>query len=250
MENNVTQTLGIIGSGPVGSAVARLAVSAGWNVILSNSRGPETLGDLVSELGERAQAATPGEAAAGDLVVAAVPLIAYTRLPQAALAGKVVIDTMNYAPDRDGRIAQLDASELTSSELVQRHLSGARVVKAFNNITPKHLAALARPSGAADRSALPVAGDDAAAKEQTAALLNDLGYDSVDLGGLAESWRFSPNTPLYALAYAGEGMPSGASMQELLAWFAQTPGGPVPAHQIKQLADDTVRASAGVSFDD
>ena len=166
------------------------------------------------------------------------------------LAGKVVLDTMNYAPDRDGRIALLDSDELTSSELVQRHLSGARVVKAFNSITPKHLTALARPAGAPDRSALPIAGDDAAAKQTAAALLDDLGHDAVDLGALAQSWRSSPNTPLYALAYAGEEMPSGVSMQELLAWFAQTPGGPVPASRIRQLADESVRAPAGVSFDD
>ena len=245
----MTRTLGILGSGQVGSAVARLAVSAGWKVVLSNSRGPQTLGDLVSELGARARADTAaGAAAAGDLVVAAVPLIAAARLPQAALVGKVVIDTTNYAPDRDGRLAPLDSDELTSSELVQHHLPGARVVKAFNNITPRHLTALARPAQAPDRSGLPIAGADAAAKEQAVALLDGLGFDAVDLGGLAESWRFSPNTPLYAVVYAGEPMPSGADLPELLAWFASTPGGPVPATQIAELAADTVRAPAAVSF--
>ena len=154
---------------------------------------------------------------------------------------------MNYAPDRDGRIADLDADALTSSELVQRHLSGARVVKVLNSITPQHLTALARPTGAADRSALPLAGDDAAAKRVATALLDDLGFDAVDVGGLSESWRFGPSTPLYALAYAGEPMPAGAGMPELLAWFAQTPGGPVPAEQVRQTALATVRAPAGVA---
>lgn len=245
----MVSTLGVLGSGPVGSAIARRAVAAGWEVVVSNSRGPETLGELVSELGDSARAATAAEAAAaGDMVVAAVPLIAYTQLPHGALAGKVVLDTMNYAPDRDGRLAALDADELTSSELVQHHLPDAHVVKVFNNITPKHLAAVARPAGSPDRSGLPIAGDDDAAKEQTAALLDDLGFDAVDLGGLAESWRFSPNTPLYAVVYAGAPMPSGVGLPELLAWFATTPGGPVPAGTIRQLAADTVRAPAAVSF--
>lgn len=243
------QTLGIIGSGPVGSTVARLAVAAGWNVVISNSRGPQTLTGLTAELGERARAATAAEAAAaGDLVVVAVPLIAHAQLPRDVLTGKVVIDTMNYAPDRDGQLPELDSDELTSSELVQRHLNGARVVKAFNNITTPHLAALARPSGTPGRCALPIAGDDHDAKAEVSALLDDLGYDAADIGGLAESWRFSPNTPLYCLVYAGEQPPADKTMPELLAWFAQTPGGPVPAEQVKQLAMTTTRGPAGVSL--
>lgn len=243
------QTLGIIGSGPVGTTVARLAVAARWNVVISNSRGPQTLTDLVAELGEQARAATAAQAAAaGDLVVAAVPLIAHTQLPQHVLTGKVVIDTMNYAPDRDGQLPELDSDKLTSSELVQRDLAGARVVKAFNNITTPHLAALARPSGTPSRCALPIAGDDQDAKARVSALLDDLGYDAADIGGLAESWRFSPNTPLYALVYAGEQPPVGKTIPELLAWFAQTPGGPVPAQQVKLLAETTARGPAGISL--
>jgi 8-hydroxy-5-deazaflavin:NADPH oxidoreductase len=196
----VAKTLGLIGSGMIGSTLARLAVAAGWNVVLSNSRGPETLGDLVAELGEHARAATPAEAAeAGDLVVVTVPLHAYDQLPREALAGRTVIDTLNYYPERDGRIAELDSVELTSSELVQRHLAGARVVKAFNSIGAKQLSSLARPTGESDRSALPIAGDDAAAKAEVAELLDALGYDAVDVGSLAESWRSEPNTPLYCL---------------------------------------------------
>lgn len=145
----MTKILGLIGSGMIGSAVARLAVAAGLDVVLSNSRGPETLADLVAELGEHARADTPEEAArAGDIVVATVPLKAHERLPVAALAGKTVIDTMNYYPDRDGRLAALDSGELASSALVQRQLAGARVVKAFNNIDFHRLATSARPAGA------------------------------------------------------------------------------------------------------
>ncbi|MFD0788421.1 NADPH-dependent F420 reductase, partial [Micromonospora azadirachtae] len=148
-------TLGLIGSGYIGGTLARLAVDAGFDVVLSNSRGPETLRDLVDELGPRARAATPLEAAqAGDLVVVSVPLKAYTAVPPEPLAGKVVMDTNNYYPQRDGQIAELDSGATTSSELLQRHLPQARVVKVFNNINYRHLRTLPRPAGAADRSAL------------------------------------------------------------------------------------------------
>ncbi|MBW8822056.1 MAG: NAD(P)-binding domain-containing protein, partial [Streptomyces sp.] len=161
----MNKTLAFIGSGNVGGTLARLAVAAGLDVVLSNSRGPESLAGLVAELGPRARAATPAEAAeAGDLVVVSIPLSAYEQIPAQPLAGKIVIDTLNYYPERDGRIAELDANELTSSELVQRHLADSRVVKAASNIVVSQLFSLARPSGAPDRSAMPIAGDDAAAK--------------------------------------------------------------------------------------
>ncbi|MFE5113657.1 NADPH-dependent F420 reductase [Streptomyces sp. NPDC056663] len=240
-------TLGLIGSGVVGKALARLAVDTGWNVVLSNSRGPHTLTGLVSTLGERARAATPTEAAqAGDLVVAAIPLHAYDQLPRTHLDGKTVIDAMNYDPKRDGAFAQLDSDELTSSELVQAHLPQSHVVKMFNNITDTHLLALARPSGAPDRSALPLTGNDANAKVQAADLLDYLGFDAVDLGALADSWRFGPNTPLYALSYAGEPPAGLGGPQELYRWFLQAPAVPLPAGQVRQLAATTVRGPAGL----
>ena len=158
-------TIGLIGSGHIGGTVARLAVAAGYDVVVSNSRGPETLRELVGELGPRARAATAAEAAAaGDIVVVSVPFKAYQAVPAEPLAGKVVIDTNNYYPQRDGQFAELDDASATCSELLQRHLAGAQVVKVFNNIFFKHLGSLARPAGAADRTALPIAGDDAAAK--------------------------------------------------------------------------------------
>ncbi|GAA2471662.1 NADPH-dependent F420 reductase [Streptomyces longisporus] len=229
------RTLAIIGSGMIGAAVARLAVAAELDVVLSNSRGPQTLADLVGELGPRARAGTPAEAArAGDLVVAAIPLKAYDRLPAAALAGRTVIDTMNYYPDRDGRLAELDAGALTSSALVQRHLAESRVVKAFNNIDFRRLFTSARPAGAPDRSALPVAGDDPTAKTEAAALLDALGYDAVDIGTLADSWRTQPGTPVYVQPYMGE-RPEGLSQEEGQRWFFETPGVPVPAARVKEL---------------
>ncbi|MEV6019255.1 MULTISPECIES: NAD(P)-binding domain-containing protein [unclassified Streptomyces] len=197
-------TLGLIGSGHIGGTLARLAVDAGLDVVLSNSRGPETLGDLVAELGPRARAATPAEAgAAGDWVVVTVPLKAFDRIPVAPLSGKTVIDTGNYYPERDGEIAALKDGTTTESQLLQGHLPNAHVVKGFNNIFFQHLGALARPKGAPDRTALPVAGDDPAAVEHAAELLDLLGFDALAYGGLADSWRSQPGTPVYGLPYAG-----------------------------------------------
>jgi hypothetical protein len=197
-------TVGLIGSGNIGSTVARLALAAGYDVVLSNSRGPGTLAGLVDELGPGARAATPAEAAqAGDLVVVTVPLKAYRDVPVEPLAGKVVIDTNNYYPERDGRIAELDDGSTTTSQLLQDHLRGARVVKAFNNIFFRHLRSLARPAGAADRTALPIAGDDADAKSAVTAFLDAIGFDAVDAGPLAEGRRFERDTPPYVHPYAG-----------------------------------------------
>ncbi len=236
-----TRTLGLIGSGMIGSALARLAVGAGLDVVLSNSRGPETLSELVAELGGHARAGTTAAAAlAGDLVVATVPLSACERLPAPALAGKTVIDTMNYYPDRDGSIAELDAGTMTSSALVQRHLPGSRVVKAFNNADFHRLLTLARPSGAPDRSALPIAGDDAAGKDQVAQLMDALGYDAVDIGTLADSWRSEPGSPVYVQPYL-PARPEGMSPEEGRRWFFDTPGIAMPASRVKELADAAIR---------
>jgi 8-hydroxy-5-deazaflavin:NADPH oxidoreductase len=192
-------TVGFIGSGMIGGTVARLSVAAGYQVVLSNSRGPETLKDLVAELGPLASAATSEEAAAaGDLVVVSVPLHACPHLPAGALAGRTVLDTGNYYPQRDNQIPELDSGALTSSAWLQRQLPGAEVVKVFNNIFFKHLRSLARP---ADRIYLPIAGDDAAAKAAVAEFLDSIGYGAVDAGTLAESWRQEPGTPVYGAPY-------------------------------------------------
>lgn len=203
-------TIGFIGSGNIGGTVARLAVAAGYDVVVSNSRGPETLRDLVAELGPRARAGSAADAAAaGDIVVVSVPFKAYQAVPAEPLAGKPVIDTNNYYPQRDGNVAELDDASTTSSELLQRHLAGAGVVKVFNNIYSKHLSSLARPSGSADRSALPIAGDDAAAKRAVVEFLDAIGYDAVDVGALADGWRFQPDTPAYGPPYGSFTDPAG-----------------------------------------
>lgn len=190
--------IGLIGAGHIGSQVARLAVKHGYDVVISNSRGPETLADLVAELGPRARAATPAEAgAAGDLVVVTVPLKNYRDVPATPLAGKIVIDTNNYYPERDGHIPELDEESTTTSELLQAHLPSSKVVKAFNHIYASQITTDGRPAGAKDRRALAIAGDDAQAKATVARLLDEFGFDTVDIGPLRESWRIQRDTPGY-----------------------------------------------------
>jgi len=191
-------TIGFIGSGLIGGTVARLAIAAGHDVVLSNSRGPETLADLVADLGPRATAATSTEAAErGDIVVVSIPLKAYREVPVEPLAGKIVIDTNNYYWQRDGHFAELDHKSATSAGLLQDHLPTSKVVKAFNHIQFEELGHQGQPASSADRRALAIAGDDAAAKSTVTALLDSFGYDVVDAGPLAQSWRYEPDHPAY-----------------------------------------------------
>jgi 8-hydroxy-5-deazaflavin:NADPH oxidoreductase len=196
-------TVGIIGSGMIGGTVARLSVAAGYHVVVSNSRGPETLDELVAELGPLASAGSAEQAAeAGEhLVLVSIPVKANGDLPAKALAGKVLLDTGNYYPERDGQIDELNTGAITTSGLLQRDLPDSQVVKVFNNIFFKHLAALARPHGDPDRTALPIAGDSAAAKAAATEFLDSVGYDAVDVGSLADSWRQEPGTPVYGTPY-------------------------------------------------
>lgn len=186
-------TLGFIGTGKIGGALARLAVDAGYDVVLSNRRGPATLQDLAHELGPRARAVTVEEAARlGEIVIAAIPLTSYLELPAGPLRGKVVIDTANYKPEEHpGQLPDVDQGLTTPAEVMQYHLRESFVVKAFGNMFFKHLGELRRPAGADDRSALPIAGDDSAAKAKVRALLDALGYNTFDVGPLAESRRFA-----------------------------------------------------------
>jgi predicted dinucleotide-binding enzyme len=191
-------TIGLIGAGHIGSQVARLAVANGHHVVISNSRGPDTLAPLIAELGTHARAATPVEAAkAGDIVVVTIPLKHYASVPIKPLEGKVVIDTNNYYPQRDGQIPELDDESTTTSELLQRHLPGSKVVKAFNHIYAAQLTTDGRPAGANDRRALVIAGDDPDAKASVARLIDQFGFDTVDAGPLKEGWRIQRDTPGY-----------------------------------------------------
>lgn len=191
-------TIGLIGAGHIGSQIARLAVKSGYNVVLSNSRGPETLSALVSELGPKARAATVVDAAkAGDIVVVTIPLKNYRSVPVEPLAGKIVIDTNNYYPERDGHIPELDNESTTTSELLQAHLPKSKVVKAFNHIYAAELTTHGQPTGTKNRRALVIAGDDPGAKATVTQLLDTFGFDTVDAGPLKEGWRIQRDTPGY-----------------------------------------------------
>ncbi len=191
-------TIGLIGAGHIGSQIARLAVKNGYDVVISNSRGPETLSGLVAELGRKARAATPFEAAGeGDIVVVTIPLKNYKSVPVEPLQGKIVIDTNNYYPQRDGHIPELDNESTTTSELLQAHLPESKVVKAFNHIYAADLTRDGQPAGTKNRRALVIAGDDAGAKTTVAHLLDQFGFDTVDAGPLKEGWRIQRDTPGY-----------------------------------------------------
>lgn len=189
--------IGIIGSGMIGATSARNFVKAGHEVAISNSRGPESLKDLVRELGPRAHAMSVEDAAAfGEVVLLAIPLKAYGTLPRAQLAGKIVIDAMNYYPQRDG---QLDFKGHSSSEFVAQHLPGARVVKAFNTMYFKPLGQDGKPGAPPEeRLVLFLAGDDTEAKQTVSRLIEQIGFTPMDTGTLATGGkRQQPGTAIY-----------------------------------------------------
>jgi predicted dinucleotide-binding enzyme len=191
--------IGLIGAGNIGGTLAKLFSRAGHDVAVSNSRGPDTLRDLEAELGERGRAVTAEEAAAfGDVLVVSVPFGRYQEIPVKDLTGKVVIDTNNYYPARDGQYAELDEGRTTSSELLQSHLPDTRVVKAFNAIYYVRLAEDGRPAGADDRVGIPISGDDPVAKRAVADLIDQIGFDTVDAGTLGIGGQLhQPGTAVY-----------------------------------------------------
>ncbi|GAA1534789.1 putative dinucleotide-binding enzyme [Microbacterium ginsengiterrae] len=191
-------TFGIIGAGHIGSQVARAAVAHGHEVVIANSRGPETLRDLVEELGPRARAATAEEAgAAGDVVVVSVPLHALSKVPVEPLAGKIVLDTNNYYFERDGHIEALDKGETTTSQLLQEHLPASKVAKAFNHITWSDITTDGTPAGTPNRRALATSSDFSEAAAFVTAFYDEIGFDTVDVGPLSESWRVERDRPAY-----------------------------------------------------
>jgi 8-hydroxy-5-deazaflavin:NADPH oxidoreductase len=186
-------TIAIIGSGHVGSSLARAAIGHGYDVVLSNSQGPDSLAGLVRSLGPHAQAATPAEAAAaGDFAIVAIPITTIGQVPVEPLAGKVVIATINYFPQRGGHIPEIDNGTTTVPGVLQAHLPESRVVRAFSMIDAADMSEDGHPVGDPKRRALALAGDDPGAKELVARLYDEFGFDTVDLGGLAESWRVDP----------------------------------------------------------
>jgi predicted dinucleotide-binding enzyme len=190
--------IAIIGAGNIGGTLTRRLTALGHDVAVANSRGPETLAELAGETGAAAMPATEVAQGAG-LVIVTIPLRAVPLLPDGILdgraAGAPVVDTGNYYPRRDGRIDAIE-NGMTESRWVGGEL-GRPVVKAFNGIYARHLLERGRPAGAPDRVSLPVAGDEPAAKQVVMALVDELGFDPVDAGGLDESWRQQPGTPVY-----------------------------------------------------
>ncbi|WP_295623970.1 NADPH-dependent F420 reductase [uncultured Corynebacterium sp.] len=229
--------IGIIGSGAIGSGLARLAVAAGHRVLVANSRGPESLTELVDDLGDGASAGTVDEAAEfGDLTILSVPLTAYADLPSEKLAGRVVLSTGNYYPSRDGRIEELDSLELTTAEYERKLLPGAVIVKAFNNILAHHIPRLARTAGSPDRSALATYGDDADAKAKVGAIIDDFGFDPIDAGALADSWRTEPESGAYTQIYV-------ADLEVFHADYLADQGRPLSADRLREVLAESTRAA-------
>ena len=190
--------IGIIGAGFVGRAVAKQAIKAGHQVMLSNSRGPQTLFSLKPMIG--CETGTATEAAIfGEIVVIAVPLTAIGQLPVAELAGKGVIDAVNYYPERDGQVAELDQQTTTTSEYLAGFLPQSKITKAFNAIQMTDLETDGLPAGDPERRALPLAGDDKATKQIIISLYDAFGFDAVDAGALSEGWRFQRAMPSYCV---------------------------------------------------
>ncbi len=223
--------IGIIGAGAIGSTLTRLFTKLGHRVYVANSRGPQSLTDLASETG--AKAVTARQAAqSGEIVIVTIPEKNIVDLPKDLFDGVpdsvIVVDTGNYYPrQRDGRIAGIEDG-MTESEWVSQQL-GRPVLKAFNNIYAQHLLDLGKPPGAPDRVALPVAGDDAKAKECVMTLVDEIGFDPVDAGSLSESWRQQPGTPVYTTDFDAAGVERGlaqARKERTPAWqgTAKSPG--------------------------
>ena len=194
-------TIGIIGSGHVGSNLARAAIAHGYDVVLSNSQGPDSLAGLVRELGPGARAATPAQAAAaaGDFAIVAIPLSTIDQVPVEPLAGKVVIATINYFPERFGHVPEIDNGTTTAPGLLQAHLPASRVVRAFSMINAAEMSGDGHPEGDPKRRALALAGDDRAARQLVAGLYDEFGFDAVDIGALDESWRIEVGQPAFVV---------------------------------------------------
>jgi 8-hydroxy-5-deazaflavin:NADPH oxidoreductase len=191
-------TIGIIGSGHVGSNLAKATIAHGYDVVLTNSQGPDSLAGLIADLGPGARAATPEEAAAAcDFAIVAIPITTVSQVPVEPLAGKVVIATINYFPQRDGRIAEIDDGTTTAPGILQAHLPTSQVVRAFSMVDAADMSGDGHPKGDPRRRALALAGDDPAAKRVVARLYEECGFDALDLGGLGESWRVDPGQPAF-----------------------------------------------------
>jgi 8-hydroxy-5-deazaflavin:NADPH oxidoreductase len=190
--------IGFIGAGQIGGNLARLAMNAGREVFISNSRNPRTLFTLLGQTGPKAKGGTAKEAATfADLIVVAIPFYNCREVPVKALEGKVVIDTNNHLFERDGHVPEIESGGSTGSELLATHLKSAKVVRAFSSILSTELVPDSKPAGAPERRALPIAGDDKSAKSVASKYISELGFDSVDFGNLNQGRRFERGSALF-----------------------------------------------------
>lgn len=249
----MSQTIGLIGTGQLGGGIAQLIVRSGYKIVVSNSRGPESLKDLVGKLGPTATAATSKEIADNDeikIIILSVPLSKVLPLLKTLnLQNKIILDTTNYYPERDGNVEELDSRKITTSEYVLQGIdSSNRVVKAFNNIDAVHLV-LNSSNDSALQTTLPIAGDDSNSKKIATEFINSLGYKVLDAGTFKDSWRLEPGEPVYVIPYYPD--LEGLDRQEAVQKFVTTPGNPLSNSDIQKLIDQaTVLPKVGGSFQD
>jgi predicted dinucleotide-binding enzyme len=193
-------TITVIGAGHIGRSFSLAAIATGYEIVIANNSGPETLGELVAELGPNARAATPTDAVrAGSVVILAIPLPGSSALPVEAFAGKVVLATCNYFAKRDGPIAELDSGAMTVPQYLQARLPKSKLARAFNHLDAAAIASDGTPVGTSNRRALGYAGDDPGARRLAAGLYEELGFDAVDVGGLADAWRLDVDQPTFVV---------------------------------------------------
>ena len=192
--------IGVIGAGHIGRSFSLAAIAKGYEIVIANNSGPETLGELVAELGPKARAATAADAAeAGEFAIVAIPMAGAEALPVERLAGKPVLTACNYFAKRDGPIAEIDSAKVTVPGYVQERLPTSKVVRAFNHLDAAAIAADGTPAGTPNRRALGYAGDDPGANALTAQLYEEFGFDAVDVGGLADAWRLDVDQPTFVV---------------------------------------------------
>ena len=199
------RTIGVIGAGRIGRYFSLTAIAHGYEIVIANRRGPDTLSEVVQELGPKARAASVTEAAvAGDFVLLAIPLPATLELPPEPFAGKVVLTASNYLVERDGHVPEVDSGRLTVPQYEQAHLPTSKVVRVFNIIDHRQILSDGTPQGTPNRRALAYAGDDPEARKLAADLYNELGFEPVDAGGLADAWRLDLGQPAFIVRQNAE----------------------------------------------